>query len=169
MQQALISEPVVAYPRKGLQYALITDACTGTDESPGGLGAILTQIDKDGNHQALGYASQKLTDYKKNYTPFLLEMSGCLWGIDHFQYYLKGQPIFLFTDHQPLTGLSKVHKKTYHRLTEAMNNFNFQMVYKKGDEIPADYLSRHVVSSIAWSEPENRKLTPCSSRSRGTS
>ena len=154
MQKALVSEPVVAYPRKGLQYALTTDACTGTEDQPGGLGAILSQIDKDGNHVALGYASRKLTDFEKNYTPFLLEMAGCLWGIEHFSYYLKGRPFFLFTDHQPLTGLSKVHKKTYNRLTEAMNTYNFQMVYKKGEEMPADYLSRHVVASMSWSELE---------------
>jgi transposase InsO family protein len=154
LQEALVSEPVVAYPRRGLQYALTTDACTGTDEHPGGIGAILTQIDKDGNHHALGYASRKLTDYEKNYTPFLLEMTGCLWGIDHFKYYLKGRPFFLFTDHQPLVGLGKVHKKTYNRLTEAMNEYNFQMIYKKGEEMPADYLSRNVVSSIVWSDAE---------------
>ena len=154
LQQALISEPVVAYPRKGLQYALTTDACTGTETSPGGIGAILSQIDEKGNHRALGYASRKLTTYEKNYTPFLLEMAGCLWGIEHFKYHLKGRPFFLFTDHQPLTGLSKVHKKTYDRLTEAMNTYNFQMVYKKGEEMPADYLSRHVVAAISWSDPE---------------
>ena len=154
LQKALVSEPVVAYPRRGLQYALTTDACTGTDQAPGGIGAILSQIDENGNHHALGYASRKLTDYEKNYTPFLLEMAGCLWGIEHFKYHLKGRPFFLFTDHQPLTGLSKVHKRTYDRLTEAMNTYNSQMIYKKGEEMPADYLSRHVVAPISWSEGE---------------
>jgi hypothetical protein len=28
LQQTLVSEPVVAYPRRGLQYALTTDACS---------------------------------------------------------------------------------------------------------------------------------------------
>jgi hypothetical protein len=154
LQEALVSEPVVAYPRRGLQYTLTTDACTGTDDHPGGIGAILTQIDKDGNHHTLGYASRKLTDCEKNYTPFLLEMTRCLWGIDHLKYYLKGQPFFLLTDHQPLVGLRKVHKKTYNRLTKAMKEYNFQMIYKKGEEMPADYLSRNVVSSIVWSDAE---------------
>ena len=39
------------------------------------------------NHLAIGYARGKLTDFAKNYTPFLLEMQGALWGIEHFQYY----------------------------------------------------------------------------------
>ena len=78
LKLALVSEPVLAYPRKGRKYALTTDASVGEENRPGGLGAILSQIDEDGNHHAIGYASRKLTDYEKNYTPFLLEMQGCL-------------------------------------------------------------------------------------------
>ena len=73
---------------------------------------ILSQIDADGNHFTIGYASQKLTSYEKNYTPFLLEMQGMLWGIEHFKHYLRGRHFLLFTDHRPLTGLSKVHRRT---------------------------------------------------------
>ncbi len=47
LQKQLISEPVMAFPRTDQQYALITDAATGTADTPGGLGAILTQVDQD--------------------------------------------------------------------------------------------------------------------------
>ena len=69
---------MLAYHRKTRQYALTTDASIGDDDHPGGWGAILSQIDEDGNHLAIGYASRKLTDFEKNYTPFLLEMQGAL-------------------------------------------------------------------------------------------
>ena len=158
LQRALTTEPVLAYPRKNRQYALTTDASIGDDDHPGGLGAILSQIDEDGNHLAIGYASRKLTDFEKNYTPFLLEMQGALWGIEHFQYYLKGRPFLLFTDHKPLVGLGKVHKRTHARLRQAMLDYNFQLIYKKGDEMPADYLSRNVVSAISLSNREMEDL-----------
>jgi hypothetical protein len=45
LRKQLISEPVMAFPRLDCQYALITDAATGTADTPGGLGAILTQVD----------------------------------------------------------------------------------------------------------------------------
>ncbi len=48
LKTALTSTPIVAFSRKDRQYALITDAETGDDNNPGGMGAILTQIDKDG-------------------------------------------------------------------------------------------------------------------------
>ncbi len=48
LQKQLTSEPVMAFPKAGQQYALITDAATGTVDTPGGLRAILTQVDKAG-------------------------------------------------------------------------------------------------------------------------
>ena len=83
-QRALTTEPVLAYPRKGRQYVLTTQASVGDDERPGGLGAILSHIVKEGNHLSIGYGSRKLTDFEKNYTPFLLEKQGALWGIELF-------------------------------------------------------------------------------------
>ena len=122
--------------------------------NPGGLGAILSQIDTEGNHHAIRYTSRKLTPYEKNYMPLLLEMQGMLWGIEHFKHYLQGRHFLLFTDHQPLTGLSKVYKRTYQRLNGAMNHYDFEMIYKKGEEMPVDYLSRNVISAISWSNLE---------------
>ncbi len=36
------------------------------------------------------------------------------------------------------------------RLQEAMNTFDFDIIYKKGSEMPADYLSRNLISAISW-------------------
>ena len=57
LQQQLTSDPVMAFPQSDRQYALITDAATGSADSSGGLGAILTQIDKNGKHYAISFAS----------------------------------------------------------------------------------------------------------------
>jgi hypothetical protein len=43
LQKHLTSEPVMAFPKADWQYALITDTTTGTADTPGKLGAILTQ------------------------------------------------------------------------------------------------------------------------------
>ncbi len=90
LRKQLISEPVMAFPRIDRQYALITDAATGTAETPKGLGAILTQVDKDGKFYAISFAFPQLKDQEKNYSPFLLEAAAAVWGMDHFNEYLKG-------------------------------------------------------------------------------
>ncbi len=91
LRKQLISEPVMAFPRTDCQYALITDAATGTADTPGGLGAILTQLDQDGKFYATLFASRQLKDHEKKYSPFLLEAAAAVWGMDHFDKYLKGK------------------------------------------------------------------------------
>ena len=83
-------------------------------------------------------------------------MKGALWGIEHFQYRLKSRPFLLFTDHKPLTGLGKVHKRTHKCLHQAIQDF--QLIYKKGDEMPADYQPRNVVFAISLSSREIEDL-----------
>jgi hypothetical protein len=55
----------MAFPRADCQYALITDAATGTADTAGGLGAILTQKDQFDNYYAISYASRQLKDHEK--------------------------------------------------------------------------------------------------------
>ena len=148
LQSYLCSEPIIDFPRRDRAYALITDASLGDDKKAGGLGAILAQIDKKGEFYAVAYASRGLQKHEKNYTPFLLEMQASIWGMDHFSTYLRGRHFTLFTDHKPLEKLGKVHTKTLNRLQEAMNQFDFDIIYKKGSEMPADFLSRNIVAAV---------------------
>ena len=148
LQSILCSEPVISYPRKDREYALITDASLGDDTHAGGLGAILTQTTADGTHNVIAYASRKLQKHECNYTPFLLEMQAAIWGMEHFETYLRGKHFILYTDHKPLEKLGKVHTRTFNRLQELMNEFDFEICYKKGSEMPADFLSRNAVDSI---------------------
>ncbi len=57
LKTALTSSPIIAFPRSDRQYALITDAATGDDMHPGGMGAILTQIDNSGQFYVIAYAA----------------------------------------------------------------------------------------------------------------
>ncbi len=142
LQQQLVSDPVMAFPRADRQYALNTDAATGTADSPGGLGAILTQIDKKGNHYAISFASRQLKDHEKNYSPFLLEAAAAVWGMEVFKEYLRGKQFVLFTDHKPLEKLGHLHTKMLNRLQAALLEHDFVVQYKRGTTMPADYLSR---------------------------
>jgi len=142
LRKQLISEPVMAFPRVDRQYALITDATTGTAEMPGGLGAILTQVDKDGKFYAISFPSQQLKDHENKYLPFLLEAVAPVWGMDHFNEYLKGKKFILYTDHKPLEKLGHFHSKMMNRFQTASLGHNFIIQYKKGSDMPADYLPR---------------------------
>jgi hypothetical protein len=125
-----------------IRHALITDAATGTADFTGRLGAILTQIDEDGNQYAISFASRQLKDHEKSYSPFLLEAAAAVWGMEVFNEYLRGKQFILFTDHKPLEKLGHLHTKTLNRLQTALLEHDFVVQYKKGTNMPADYLSR---------------------------
>ena len=77
-------------------------------------------------------------------------MQAAIWGMDHFGTNLRGRKFTLITDHWPLEKLGKVHTKTLNRLQEVMNTYDFDIIYKKGSEMPADYLSWNLVNAILW-------------------
>ena len=150
LQTYLCSEPVVAYQRQDWPYALITDASSGIDQQPGGLGAILMQIDEKGEHCVIIYASCKLQKHEANYTLFHLEMQAALWGMNYLDVYIRGRPFMLYIDHRPLEKLGKVHTKTFNRLQEALGQYDVEIRYKKGSEMLSGYLSCNVVEAISW-------------------
>jgi len=95
LQTYLYSEPIVDYPRRNRPYAFVVNTCLGDDKNPGGLGAILTQINPNGEHFIIAYASRKLQKHECNYMPFLLEMQAAIWGMDHFDTYFRGRKFTL--------------------------------------------------------------------------
>jgi hypothetical protein len=138
----LVSKPVMAFPCTDRKYALITDTTTGTVDTPGGLGPILTQVDQDRKFYAILITSRQLKDHEKNYSPFLLEAAAAVWGMVHFDEYLKGNKIILNTDHKPLEKLGHLHSKMMNWFLMALLKHDFVIQYKKGSDKSADYLSR---------------------------
>jgi len=148
----------MAFPKANQQNALITDAATETADAPGGFRAILTQFDEEGNFYAISFAYRQLKDHEKNYSPFLLEAATAVWGMDFFNEYLKGQHFILYKDHKPLEKLGHLHSKMLNTLQTALLEHDFVIQYKKGSNMPADYLSRlpgakDAVASISAFDP----------------
>ena len=75
-------------------------------------------------------------------------MAAIVWAMEHFNIYLRGRTFTVYSDHKPLEAHSKRHEKILCRLQEAYTRWNFNIVYKKGAEMPADYLSRNAVEAI---------------------
>ena len=143
------------YPNPNLPYALITEACSADSSNPGGYSAILAQIKPDGEFEVISYASRMLKCHKKNYEPFLLEIAASSWGMDHYDVYLKGKHFGLYTDNKPVTVLKPVHIKMLHRLEENLRAFDFEIIYRKGNEMPSGFSSRQVVNLI---QIDNRQM-----------
>jgi hypothetical protein len=144
LKKALISEPIVGHPTRDKRFILHTDGALGDAANSGGLGAVLMQEGDDSNNRVIAYASRQLKGYKKNYSAFLLEMQTVVFGIEHFDVYLRGKQFTLFSDHKPMEKLGTVHKRTLNRLQVLMTEYDFTMQYLRGcDNAVADFLSRN--------------------------
>ena len=59
----------------------------------------------------------------------------------------------VYSDHQPLSKLNKVHTKTQGRLKEMLLDYNYEIVYLSGeDQEAADFLSRNALDEVTASE-----------------
>ena len=149
LKAKLCSQPILAYPRKDLPFILATDAATGDPENPGGLGAVLMQVDPNGNEHVISYASRTLKKHENNYSAYLLERQAAIWAIEHFSVYLKGKQFTLLTDHKPLEALNTRQQKTLNRLQELLCEYQFKVKYREGtlNTVP-DALSRNAIDEI---------------------
>jgi hypothetical protein len=81
-----------------------------------------------------------------------MEAAAAVWRMDHFNEYLKGKKFILYTDHKPLEKLGHLHGKTMNRFQMALLEHDFIIQYKKGSDLPADYLSRLPASTSDTSQ-----------------
>ena len=120
------------------------------DASPVGLCAILMQCDNDnGTRDIIQLASRALTPTESRYSQTEREALGVVFACEHFDMYVNGTPIKIYTDHKPLTHMfgKNAHKKTLspriERWAMRLQPYELTMIYQPGIQNPADYLSRH--------------------------
>lgn len=82
------------------------DWCGGpTKDIPSGMGAILAQMDENGDYRVIRYASKTCTDAARTLTPYFGEMWATVWALHRFARYLRFSTVLVHSDHQPLAYL----------------------------------------------------------------
>ena len=71
------------------------------DESPVGLGAVLTQL-HGSEWRVIGYAWRRLSDVERRYSQTKKEALALVWACERFNMYVCGREFELETDHEPL-------------------------------------------------------------------
>ncbi|KAG1450745.1 hypothetical protein G6F57_016335 [Rhizopus arrhizus] len=142
LKNSLVTPPLLDYPDRDQVQILTTDA------SGKGLGAILSQS-PDGtgeNEKIIGYASRTVRGPEVRYPPTHLEALGVIWAVQHFRHYLAGRRFVLYTDHSALQYIFNNPKPApkLARWAAAMMEYDFDTRYRRGEDNPADALSRLV-------------------------
>ena len=120
------------------------------DASKQGLGAVLQQIQNNGEWKPICFASRFLTNFEAKYSINELELLAIVWAVEHFKNYVYGVKFKIISDHKTIMTVSKPNRgnKTFSsRLTRWVDRllpFEFEVVHVAGRTLGmADYLSRH--------------------------
>ena len=146
IKQALVSPTVLAHYNPNRPTIISADA------SNTGLGAVLFQVQDDGQRRPVCYASRSLSDTEKRYAVIEKEALATTWASERFSDYVFGIPFTLETDHKPLTvllnssELSKMPSRIL-RFRLRLMRYNYQVQYVPGKhQVTARTLSRAPVA-----------------------
>ncbi|GBM21987.1 Retrovirus-related Pol polyprotein from transposon 297, partial [Araneus ventricosus] len=127
LKQALITSPVLTYPRTDKEFILDTDA------SNEGIGAVLSQ--KIGNEECvIAYFSKSLGKPERNYCVTRKELLAIVKSVEHFHPYLYGRKFLLRTDHASLGWLLNFREpegQIAHWI-QRLQEYDFEIQHRKG-------------------------------------
>mmetsp|Transcript_27869 Transcript_27869/g.83740 ORF Transcript_27869/g.83740 Transcript_27869/m.83740 type:complete len:736 (+) Transcript_27869:1836-4043(+) len=101
LKSALMSQPILAKPRRGCPYALEVDA------SDTGIAARLCQM-QDEVEKLIACISRSLTDPETRYATHHKEGLAVIWALQRFKTYLCNAPFTIYTDHRNLVWLLRL-------------------------------------------------------------
>ena len=145
----------MAYFNPSLKTEVIVDA------SPVGLGAMLVQHDESTSiSHVVALGSRSLTDVEQRYSQTEREALAVAWGIRHFHMYVYGGVFQVATDHKPLLPMfnnsSSKPPLRIERWLMRLQEYEYTLVYQPGKSNPADYMSRHPLSTTNDSSREQK-------------
>ena len=75
-----------------------------TDSSLYSLGAVITQVDKNGFYRPIEFAGRSLTDQETRYCITDKELLGVIFGIKKFHHYVDGVHFKVYSDQRAFDG-----------------------------------------------------------------
>ncbi|GFX83678.1 retrovirus-related Pol polyprotein from transposon 297 [Trichonephila clavipes] len=105
----LIDKPVLYAPNFEREFIVQTDA------SNAGMGAVLTQLNEQGEEHPILYLSKKFSEVEKRYCTTVKECAIIVFVIKRLHYYLDGNSFLDMIDHNPLVWLNR-NVSSNHRL-----------------------------------------------------
>jgi hypothetical protein len=148
LKSALKEACAVYYPDYELTWILRTDA------SDLAVGAVLIQLfvheDKSVTEQALGFASQKLSAVAQRWSTYEKEAYAVYFGVNYFQYYLRGKHFIVETDHKNLRWMEGSMVPKVIRWRMYLQSFDFLIRHIPGrSNSVADWQSRPGLAVIS--------------------
>lgn len=139
VKQLLTTAPVLRNPDFKKKFFVHCDA------SDFGIGAVLVQLDEEGQEGPIAFMSRKLNSAQRNYSVTEKECLAAIEAIERFRCYLELQEFEVITDHSSLVWLMRQPnlKGRLARWALKLQGYKFTISHRKGKEnVVPDALSR---------------------------
>ena len=158
LRESLLNSEALAFPCYDLPFYL------SVDSSSKGIGYMLYQKHPVGDQgdilRVIRFGSKSLSKWQQSYGPTKLELLGMVTSILDCASYLRGRKFIVECDHQALKPLFQKSLKgaIYERWLAILQEFNFEIRYRKADEmVVPDALSRvHSQNDPSFSSPDEQ-------------
>ena len=140
LQNAFTKQPVLAIPDTSKLFTLMMNTSLMAS------GAVLMQLNANGDMQPCGYLSQMFSPVKWNYDIFDCKLLTVIHSLEEWRQYLLGSlfPIEVLTDHKNLNYFKELQKLSWQQARWLLFLQDFNMVYRtlpRTQMAPADVLS----------------------------
>jgi len=155
IKKRFLEDIVIQFPDFTKEFCLNTDASTTH------VGAELYQVNEEGQHQTLGFASRTLNSAERNYNTTELELLSIVFACKKFRHYLLGHKVKVFTDHHALTFLNNCQllNSRLVRWSALLQEYQLEIIHIPGKEnIGADTLTRYPQSPYEDTQTITRNI-----------
>ena len=138
LKDALMTAPVLAYPRSEGEFILDTDA------SDVGIGSVISQM-QDGVERVIAYFSRSLGPVQRRYCVTRRELLAIVESVKYFHHYLYGRHFLIRSDHSSLQWLLRFKNPEGQlaRWLTLLFTYDWEVKHRPGkDHGNADALSR---------------------------
>jgi hypothetical protein len=141
LKQRFTEEPVLMMPDHSKPFQIETDA------SKYATGAVLTQLDSNGDRHPVAFISKTLSAAERNYDTHDRELLAIVRALEEWRHYIQGSPHMttIYSDHQNLTYFKSPQNlnRRQARWSLYISEFDLKLVHIPGARnILADTLSR---------------------------
>ena len=143
LKEALVTAPVLAYPRPEGQFIL------DTDSSGWAVGAVLSQV-QDNAEKVIAYFSKALSKAEQDYCVTRKELLAVVLALENFHPYVYGREVIVRTDNAAVSWMKSLRAPTGQtaRWLERVQPYNLIVQHRQGrSHTNADALSRKPCAS----------------------
>jgi hypothetical protein len=141
LKKRFTEEPVLVMPDQTKPFQIESDA------SKYATGAVLTQLDSNGDRHPVSFISKTLSPTERNYEIYDRELLAIIRALEEWRHYIQGSPhsTIVFSDHKNLTYYREAKKlnRRQARWSLYLSEFDVKLVHLPGHKmVQSDALSR---------------------------